>query len=92
MKTVNKHVAIAPFKTNHTVSDRNARGLDMSDLTVSSLISSKVLFSSENYTAGVTLFFRSDIMKLPQVKTKLKVQDVEFILIPEDLIVGYETP
>ena len=90
MKTVNKHVAVVPFETNHKANNRNAIGLDMTDMTVSSLVSTKVLFTSENYAGGVTLFFRSDILKMPQARTRLKHQDVEFLLIPEDFIVGWE--
>ena|ERR1017187_3151508 len=88
MKTINKQIAVEPFKTNHTTSERNARGLDLTDLTVSSLITSKVVFNSENYEVGDILYFRSECIKLPQFRAKLKADDKEFVLVPEDLVVG----
>ena len=86
MRIVNKHVAIEAFKKERP-EESKARGLVFSQ-TSTSLVSSKVVFGSESYSKGDILYFRPDVMKLPFANIKLSIDGSEFVLIPEDLVVG----
>lgn len=84
METLNKTVAVAPFK-KETADQPRARGLDMTDVTVTKLIVTQVLFDSEKFKKGDTLYFRSDVLRWPQVNQKLVLGETTFILLPEEL-------
>lgn len=87
MKTINKLVAVEQLKSNHE-EKKEVRGLDLSDKLTAKLIGTTALFDSEKFNAGDTLYFRSDALKLPFNMNKLKMGEIEFVLMPEDLVVG----
>jgi len=91
MKTVNKQVAIKELKI---VKESKAvvRGLDLDDGQTMNLISSTVLMNSDSYTVGTVLYFRADVVRLSQARTKYKLNDLEFILMPEDAVVAFDAP
>ena len=89
MKTLNGQVAVKEMKAVKEQA-KTVRGLDMDDGMTNTLISTVVLLESQKYGVGTILFFRNDVLRLPQARTKFKVEDVEFVLMPEDLIVGYD--
>lgn len=86
MKIINKHVAVEPFK-KEKVEEVQSRGLVLSQSS-SALVSVKVVFDSGMFLKGDTLYFRPDVMKLPFANIKLSIEGSEFVLIPEDLVVG----
>lgn len=87
MKTLNKNVAITPFVKDNAADRPRAKGLDLTDVTVTKLIESEVLFDSEQFSKGDTLYFRSDVLRFPQVNQKLKLGETTFILMPEELVI-----
>lgn len=84
MKTTNKFVAVTPFKKENTENQPRARGLDMTDATITRLIQAEVLFDSDSFNKGDVLFFRSDILRMPQSNQKLTLDGVTFILMAEE--------
>lgn len=89
MKTTNKYVAVEVFKKDNVEKDQ-ARGLAMPDRLTTKLLSTKVIFDSDNYQAGDILYFRSDIVKLPDAMNKLELDGIVFIVLPESHAVAYE--
>lgn len=89
MKTLKGHVAVKEMKVVKE-QEKAIRGLYMDDGLTNTLISTVVLLESPTYSVGTLLYFRSDIVRLPQARTKFKVNDIEFVLIPEDMIIGYD--
>lgn len=87
MKTLNKQVAVTPFVKENTQDRPRARGLDLTDVTVTKLIEAEVLYDSDNFSKGDTLYFRSDILRMPQVSQKLKLGETTFILLQEDFAI-----
>lgn len=83
MESLNRSVAVAPFKKDTGPTER-AKGLDLTDVTATRLIETEVLFDSEDFKRGDTLYFRADVLRWPQVNQKLKLGDVIFLLMPED--------
>jgi len=83
METLNKSVAVAPFKKDTGPTER-VKGLDLTDVTATRLIETEVLFDSEKFKKGDILYFRADVLRWPQVNQKLKLGDVTFLLLPED--------
>jgi len=91
METMNKQVAVAPFKKD-TEERQRVKGLDLTDVTVTKLIETEVLFDSERFKKGDILYFRADVMRLPQATQKLQLGDVTFILMHEELPVFHKRP
>jgi hypothetical protein len=83
METLNKSVAVAPFKKDTGPAER-AKGLDLTDVTATRLIETEVMFDSEKFKKGDILYFRSDALRWPPSNQKLKLGDITFILLPED--------
>jgi hypothetical protein len=88
MKTMNKNVAVEPLKTNNE-QKREVRGLDMSDRMVNNLIATKVIFDSDTFRAGTTVYVRAETVNLPQARMKMKINETEFILLPEEIVVAH---
>lgn len=84
-KSANKFVALRPFK-KEVEQVQKIKGLDYTDVTITKLISSEVLFDSETFRAGDKVYFRSDILKSPIANQKLQLGDTIFILLPEDSV------
>ena len=72
METLNKQVAVAPFKKETDGAPRQ-KGLDLTDVATIRLIETEVLFDSEKFKKGDTLYFRADVLRWPQVNQKLKL-------------------
>lgn len=87
-KVLNKQVAIAPFKKESLQDKPKAKGLDFTDVTITKLISSEVMFDSDNFKKGDLLYFRSDILRIAYVNQKLNLEGTEFVLVPEELAVA----
>ena len=90
MKTLNKHVAIEPFKKD-AEEKKAARGLDLSDVTVTKLIESVVLYDSDSFRVGDKLLFRADVLRHPAAQQRLKLGDKIFLLMPEELVLFVDT-
>ena len=90
MKTLNKLVAVLPFKKDSVTDRPKVRGLDLTDVTVTKLIETEVVFNSEQFQKGDKLFFRSDVLRMPMSNQKLQIGDLTFILMPEELPVFVE--
>lgn len=88
MRITNKHVAVEAFKKEKTEEAQQSRGLVLSQ-TSTALVATKAVFDSDNYRKGSTLYFRPDVMRLPYANIKLAIDGSEFVLIPEDLVVGF---
>ena len=89
VKTTNKQVAVEVFKTNQTEKD-TSRGLTMPDRLTTKLLATKVVLNSDNYFVGDTLYFRSEIVKLPYALNKLQLGELVFVMVPESDVVAYE--
>lgn len=90
MKTTNKLIALNPFAVIKETKV-TAKGLDLSDgLTTNMLISTSVAISSESYNVGDILFFKAETAKLPQYRMFYKVNEIQFILLQEDLVVAVQ--
>jgi len=87
VKSLNKQVAVLPIKRENTQDRPKAKGLDFTDVTVTKLVSSEVVFDSEKFSAGDILYFKSDVLKLPYVNQKLQLEDRIFIMVPEEIVV-----
>lgn len=94
MKTLNEHVAVAPIELDHNKgkSERVVAGFSGTDKTVRTLITGKVVFDSKSFKAGQTLYFKSELSRMPFFNEKLIAKQgddqVEFILVPESFAVG----
>lgn len=83
MKTLNKQIAILPFKKEQD--KPKAKGIDFSNTI--KLISSEVVFDSEKYTKRTKLYFRSEIERMPFVNQKFELDGLTFILVPEEAVI-----
>lgn len=88
-KAANKFVALLPFKKEVDQAPK-MKGIDFTDVTITKLVGTEVLFDSESFRAGDKVYFRSDILKLPYANQKLQLGDAVFILIPEDHVLLVE--
>jgi hypothetical protein len=86
MKSQNSHVAIEPIKPIHT-SRGAVKGIDYTDRTIMSCVSSKVIFDSEKYRIGDIIWVRTDALATPPFRNKLEIDGVQFCLIPEEFVV-----
>lgn len=95
MLVLNKQVAVKPITLDREKDQPRAKGLDITDLTITKIISSEVVFDSGQvglqFSKGDTVYFRSDILKLPYVRQKMELDGKEFILVPEEIVVGLKT-
>ena len=95
MLTINKQVATEPFKTRSN-EVKVVKGFAESS-TRDSLIPLKVVFDASEdkdmfpcIVAGSTIYVRSEMSLQSTAKKVYKVNDIEFVLIPLDLIVMVE--
>jgi hypothetical protein len=86
MRTLNTHTALKPIKIS-VVTDKRARGLDITDSTVMQIIATEVLFDSDEFKKGDVVYVRTDSLKLPHFRNKLEIGGVEFCLVPDEFIV-----
>ena len=89
MKTINNNVAVTELKVEKTAA-KAARGLDLDDGSTNNLIPATVLIASEKYQVGTVLYFRADVVRLPQARAKFKLNDLEFYLMPEELVMAVD--
>lgn len=86
INSINKLVAVLPFKKD-TETKKPSKGLDFTDVTITKLVGAEVLYDSESFKAGDVLYFRSDVLRLPQANQKLQLGETIFLVLPEDLVV-----
>lgn len=90
IKTMHDFVAIKPlvFEHDRGQSQQTIKGFVGTDKLTKTVISSQVVFSSKNFKPGQTVYLRADAYNAPQAKQVMKIEDSEFILIPETLILA----
>ena len=93
IKTLKEHVAIEPVNFNHDSGSpqKLVTGFVATDKLSKSLISSKVVFDSERFSAGDIVYFKADaVYNNPANKIVYTVEGREFNLIPESSIICYK--
>lgn len=92
IKILNQQVALKPLVFEHDKgqSTQTIKGFAGTDKLNKSLISTEVIFNSENFKSGQKVFVRADVYNLPQAKAILKLNEQEFILFPENMVVAVD--
>jgi hypothetical protein len=89
MFTVNKKVAVTPFPTTDTETQVVAGRVVLKQR--SELTPLKVVFDSDgDLVAGRTVYVRGDLCKHQLAKEIFEKDDKKFILIDENMVIGYD--
>lgn len=93
VKILNDMVALKPIVFEHDKGhgQKMVAGFYGTDKLLKTVISSVVVFQSEGFSAGDVVYLRADIYNNPNAKNILKINDVEFIVIPKTLIIAKES-
>lgn len=88
--TLNDHVALQPLVFDHDKgqSQQTVKGFVGTDKLAKTLVSTKVVFRSKQFNPGDEVYLRADVYNIPQSKNIFKLEDKEFILLPESLVVA----
>jgi hypothetical protein len=92
MQTLNDNVAVRPFVFKHDKGETNnsVKGFVGTDKLSKVIISSEVVFESKNFKPGDKVYVKGEMQNLPYVRNVFNIDGVDFILIPENLIVAKE--
>jgi len=92
IKILNDHVAVKPLVLDHDKGQgqRTVAGFQGTDKLAKTLIKSEVVFNSKSFIAGQTIYMRADVYNVPQAKNVMKINEREFILIPEAMVVAVD--
>ncbi len=92
IKTLNDHVAIKPLVFDHDKGQgqKMVAGFYGTDKLAKSIITSVVVFESGKFKTNEKVYLKADAYNSPQAKNVMKINDVEFVLLPESLIVAVE--
>lgn len=93
LKMVNGNIAVLPIvlDTPNTKEQEQSKriGFVAMDKLFSPLLSSKVVHGDgKDFNPGDTVYVKTDITNHPFFRQKFKLDDVEFILVPTNLVVG----
>lgn len=91
MKTLNKRVALEPIVIDDKKTN-SIKGVDVSDLMVSKLVPTKVVYDSENFIAGGIAYIDSTSVKTSFNNKKFELDGKTFVLFPEEFVVIYKNP
>jgi hypothetical protein len=92
VKILNDMVAIRPLVFDHDKGQgqKMVAGFYGTDKLAKTLITSEVVFDSHKFKAGEKLYLRADLYNSPQAKMIMKIEDKEFIIIPETMVVAVD--
>ncbi len=92
VKVLNDHVALKPLVFDHDKGQvqQTVKGFYGTDKLSKSLIATEVVFNSKQFKAGQKVFLRADVYNAPQAKALMKLNESEFILLPETMVVAVE--
>lgn len=85
-KTVNSRVACEPLPQGYTTVRTEMHGR-ISLLKNKGLVPLQVIFSSDKYAPGDVVYVRGDVTHHPWSKEVYEVDDVKFVLVPEEFVV-----
>lgn len=90
IKTLNDHVALQPLVFDHDKgqSQQTVKGFVGTDKLAKTLVTTKVIFQSKQFSPGEEVYLRADVYNMPQAKNILKIEDKEFILLPESVVLA----
>ena len=93
IKVLNDHVALKPLVFDHDKGQatQTVKGFVGTDKLSKTLITSEVVFTSKSFSDGQKVYLRAEVYNAPQAKNIMKIGDIEFILLPESLVVATET-
>jgi hypothetical protein len=89
MRTFGDNIAVAPFDFDHNkgVKDNTMKGFATTDRLAQKLVPSKVIFDSEHFKAGQTVYFAGDIGQYPSTRVVMTVNDIKFIVLKESQVI-----
>ena len=91
LKVLNDQVAVAGLVFAHNEKKETTSRFDTTDRLMNTLVSTKVVFNSNKFKAGDTVYFRADVGSLPQSRIKFTHEGQEFLLFPESMVVAVES-
>jgi hypothetical protein len=92
IKILNDSVALKPLIFDHDKGSQNktVAGFVGTDKLLKTLITTEVMFTSKTFKAGQRVYLRADVYNVPSVKMIMKIDNQEFIILPEAMILAVE--
>lgn len=88
MRTYGNNIAVAQFVFDHNKGvTKTVSGFVTSDRLTKALLPTKVLFDSEHFKAGQTVWFAGDILQHPATRAVNSVNGIDFIVLLESQVV-----
>lgn len=90
MKTFNGTIAVAPLDFEHNKGVKQYtqyKGFATSDKLSQALIPTTVVFDSDNFVHGQTVYFKSEVSAYPGVRNIMNLNGQDFVILLESQVV-----
>lgn len=92
IKVLNDVVALKPLVFEHDSGTKQqiVKGFSGTDKLSKSLVLAEVALDSNKFKKGAKVYLKSEVYQMPQAKAIMKIQETEFILLPDFTVVAVE--